>query len=144
MNKTFSELKTFLLRGNVVDLAVGVIIGGAFGKIVTSLVNDIIMPPIGVLLGGTNFSDLKWVIKGATVDASGTEIAEVSMNYGSFIQTVVDFIIIGTVIFFAIKGMNSLQKQKEKEEEVKTEDTPPAPSKEEQLLTEIRDLLKNK
>lgn len=128
------ELKEFMMRGNVVDMAVGVIVGGAFGKIVSSLVSDIIMPPIGVILGGVNFSDLKFIIKGATADA-----AAVSVNYGTFLQTVLDFLIIATAIFFAIKAINTL---KSKKEEVVS--APPAPSKEEVLLTEIRDLLKEK
>ncbi|MBK5722460.1 large-conductance mechanosensitive channel protein MscL [Dysgonomonas sp. Marseille-P4677] len=126
------ELKDFMMRGNVVDLAVGVIVGGAFGKIVSSLVSDIIMPPIGVVLGGVDFSDLKFVLKDAIGDA-----AAVSINYGTFIQTVLDFVIIATAIFFAIKGMNKLQTKKEE-----APVTPPAPTKEEQLLSEIRDLLK--
>lgn len=132
------ELKEFMLRGNVVDMAVGVIIGGAFGKIVSSMVSDVVMPPLGVLIGGVDFSDLKFVIKDATAEA-----AAVSLNYGVFLQTVFDFVIIATVIFFAIKGINSLKSgmKKEEEEEVKVEEVP-APSKEEVLLTEIRDLLK--
>lgn len=126
------ELKQFMMRGNVVDMAVGVIVGGAFGKIVSSLVSDIIMPPIGVILGGVDFSDLRLVIKGATADA-----AAVSINYGTFIQTILDFVIIATAIFFAIKGMNALRTKKEE-----APSAPPAPTKEEVLLTEIRDLLK--
>ncbi len=126
------ELKDFMMRGNVVDMAVGIIIGGAFGKIVSSLVNDIIMPPIGIVLGGVNFSDLKVVLK----EAIGSTAA-VSVNYGIFIQTILDFVIISTAIFFAIKAMNKLQTKKE---EIPA--APPAPSKEEQLLSEIRDLLK--
>ena len=130
------ELKDFMMRGNVVDMAVGVIIGGAFGKIVSSLVSDVIMPPIGVVLGGVDFSELSITLKAATTDA-----AAVTLNYGAFIQTVIDFVIIATVIFFAIKGMNALRT---KEEEAPAVPTPPAPSKEEVLLTEIRDLLKEK
>lgn len=126
------ELKDFMMRGNVVDMAVGVIVGGAFGKIVSSLVSDVIMPPIGMMLNGVDFSDLKLVLKHATADA-----AAVTVNYGSFIQTVLDFVIIATAIFFAIKGINSLRAKKEE-----TPAAPPAPSKEEVLLTEIRDLLK--
>lgn len=126
------ELKSFMMRGNVVDMAVGVIVGGAFGKIVSSLVSDVIMPPIGYILGGMDFSNLKFVIKDA-VD----NVPAVTINYGTFIQTILDFIIIATAIFFAIKGMNSLQNKKE---EVPAE--PPAPTKEEVLLSEIRDLLK--
>lgn len=126
------ELKNFMMRGNVVDLAVGVVVGGAFGKIVSSLVSDIIMPPIGLILGGVDFTDLKLVLKAASGD-----IPAVSINYGSFVQTVLDFVIIATVIFFAIKGMNKLQTAKEEAPKA-----PPAPTKEEQLLTEIRDLIK--
>lgn len=126
------ELKSFMMRGNVVDMAVGVIVGGAFGKIVSSLVSDVIMPPIGYILGGMDFSSLKFVIKEA-VD----NVPAVTINYGTFIQTILDFVIIATAIFFAIKGMNSLQSKKE---EAPAE--PPAPTKEEVLLSEIRDLLK--
>ncbi|QIK55564.1 large-conductance mechanosensitive channel protein MscL [Dysgonomonas sp. HDW5A] len=133
------ELKAFMMRGNVVDMAVGVIVGGAFGQIVNSLVNDVIMPPIGVLLNGVNFSDLKFVIKEASVNGAGTALPAVSLNYGNFIQMVINFVIISTAIFFVIKGMNSLQNKKE---EVPA--APPAPSKEEVLLAEIRDLLKEK
>lgn len=131
------ELKAFMMRGNVVDMAVGVIIGGAFGQIVTSFVNDVIMPPIGVLLNGVNFTDLKFVIKEASVDAVGNALPAVSLNYGNFIQMVINFLIISTVIFFAIKGMNTLQKKK-----IEEPAAPPAPTKEEVLLAEIRDLLK--
>lgn len=133
------ELKAFMMRGNVVDMAVGVIVGGAFGQIVNSLVNDVIMPPIGVLLNGVNFTDLKLVIKEASVDAAGAAIPAVSLNYGNFIQMVINFVIISTAIFFVIKGMNSLQNKKED-----IPAAPPAPSKEEVLLAEIRDLLKEK
>ena len=126
------ELKAFMMRGNVVDMAVGVIVGGAFGKIVSSLVSDVIMPPIGILLGGMNFTELKLTLKHAAGDA-----AAVTINYGTFIQTILDFVIIATAIFFAIKGINALQHKKAEEPAA-----PPAPSKEEVLLTEIRDLLK--
>lgn len=129
------EFKEFAMKGNVVDMAVGVIIGGAFGKIVTSLVNDIIMPLISVITGGVNFKELKYVISPAIPKK---EIAEVAVNYGNFIQNVFDFLIIALCIFTMIKAMNSLKKTKQ--EEV-AEDTP---SNEELLLTEIRDLLKNK
>lgn len=122
-----SEFKKFALKGNVVDLAVGVIIGAAFGKIVTSLVNDIIMPLIGLLLGGISFTNLKFPIKDAVI------------TYGAFIQTVVDFFIVAFSIFLFVKLFNRL---KRKEEEVAPE--PPAPTKEEELLAEIRDLLKAK
>jgi large conductance mechanosensitive channel len=126
------EFKTFAMRGNVVDMAVGIIIGGAFGKIVSSLVNDVIMPPIGVLIGGVDFKDLSMTIKEAEGD-----VAAVTINYGNFIQNIFDFIIVAFAIFMVIKGMNSMKK---KEEEAPA--APPAPSKEEQLLAEIRDLLK--
>ena len=129
------EFKEFAMKGNVVDLAVAVIIGGAFGKIVSSFVNDIVMPPIGVLLGGVNFKDLSIIIK----EAEG-ELPAVVLSYGNFIQNVVDFLIIAFVIFMAIKGMNSFKK---KEVEAPAP-PPPAPPKSEVLLEEIRDLLKNK
>lgn len=133
------EFKKFALKGNVVDLAVAVIIGGAFGKIVSSLVNDVIMPPIGLALGGVNFKDLMYVLKEASILPDGTEVAAVAIKYGSFLQAVIDFLIIAFVIFMAIKAMNRLQKK----EEAKPA-PPPAPSKEELLLTEIRDILKEK
>ena len=126
------EFRDFAMRGNVVDMAVGIIIGGAFGKIVSSFVNDVLMPPIGMAIGGVDFSDLAMTLK----EASG-EAAAVTLNYGSFIQTVIDFLIIAFAIFMAIKAMNSLKK---KEEEAPA--APPKPSAEETLLTEIRDLLK--
>lgn len=133
------ELKDFMMRGNVVDMAVGVVVGGAFGQIVTSLVNDVIMPPIGVLLSDVNFSELKMVIKHATTNAAGELVPAVTVNYGAFIQTIINFMIIATAIFFTIKALNKVHKKKEE-----TPAAPPAPSKEEVLLTEIRDLLKDK
>ena len=134
------EFKEFAVKGNVVDLAVAVIIGGAFGKIVSSFVNDIIMPPLGLLLGGVDFKDLAVVLKEAEMDAAGeVAVAAVTLNYGMFIQNVVDFVIIAFVIFLAIKGMNNMKKKKEKKEEAAP---PPAPPKSEVLLEEIRDLLK--
>lgn len=137
-----SEFKSFAMRGNVVDMAVGIIIGGAFGKIVSSVVADIIMPPVGLLLGGVKFTDLKAELKPAVLDAAGAvQTAAVSINYGNFIQTTVDFLIIALAIFMMIKGMNSL---KRKEEVPAEAPAPPAPSKEELLLSEIRDILKNK
>jgi large conductance mechanosensitive channel len=128
------EFKTFAMRGNVVDMAVGIIIGGAFGKIVSSLVADVIMPPIGVIIGGVNFSNLAITIKKAVGDT-----AAVTIGYGKFIQSVFDFLIIAFAIFMVIKVMNSLKK---KEDEAPTQ--PPEPSKEEVLLTEIRDALLQK
>jgi large conductance mechanosensitive channel len=135
------EFKSFAMRGNVIDLAVAVIIGGAFGKIVASFVADIIMPPIGLLIGGVNFTDLKWEMKAAEV-FDGVEKAAVTLNYGNFLQVTFDFLIIAFAIFMAIKGLNSLQKKEEAAPEIPA--PPPAPSKEELLLTEIRDLLKEK
>ena len=142
------EFKTFALKGNVVDMAVGVIIGGAFGKIVTSLVNDIIMPPIGVLMGGVDFKDLGIVIKeGVAATETTPEVAEVVWKYGAFIQQVVDFLIIAVCVFVMIKLINKLSNLRKKEEEVVAPEPAPAPepepTKEEILLTEIRDLLKN-
>ena len=128
------EFKTFALRGNVVDMAVGIVIGGAFGKIVSSFVADVIMPPLGILIGGVNFADLAITIKAASTDA-----AAVTLNYGKFIQSIVDFVIIAFAIFMVIKAMNSLKKKEEAEPA-----TPPPPSKEETLLTEIRDALMQK
>ncbi|MBP3425088.1 MAG: large-conductance mechanosensitive channel protein MscL [Alistipes sp.] len=136
------EFKAFALKGNVMDMAVGVIIGGAFGKIVTSLVNDIIMPPIGILVGGVDFSNLKLVIKKAVIEG-GAEIAPaVTWNYGAFIQQVVDFTILALCVFMMVKVMNKLLKKEEAKPAPAP--APPAPSKEEVLLTEIRDLLKEK
>jgi large conductance mechanosensitive channel len=126
------EFKEFAVKGNVIDMAVGIVIGGAFGKIVSSFVADVIMPPIGVLVGGINFSNLAFTIK----EAAG-EAPAVVLGYGKFIQTAVDFTIIAFAIFMVIKAINSL---KRKEEEAPA--APPEPSKEEVLLTEIRDLLK--
>ena len=134
-----SEFKEFAMRGNVVDLAVGVVIGAAFGKIVASLVNDIIMPAIGYLVGGVNFSDLAFELKPASVDAAGAEVAAVLIRYGAFIQTIVDFLIIAFAIFVAVKVINSL---KRKEEAAPA--APPEPSEEVKLLTEIRDALKSR
>ena len=130
----FQEFKTFAMRGNVVDMAVGIIVGGAFGKIVSSFVADVIMPPIGILLGNVDFTDLAITLKQASGD-----IAAVTINYGKFIQTVIDFVIIAFAIFIAIKAMNSLKKK-----EAEAPAAPPAPSKEEILLTEIRDALVKK
>ena len=142
------EFKAFAMKGNVVDMAVGVIIGGAFGKIVSSVVADVIMPPIGLLVGGVNFTDLKWVMKDAVAevkDEAGNVITAaqdaVTLNYGNFLQVTFDFLIIAFSIFLMIKLLTKLT-EKKKEEEKATPAPPPAPSKEELLLTEIRDLLK--
>lgn len=128
------DFKEFASRGNVVDLAVGLVIGAAFGKIVSSFVGDILMPPIGVLLGGVNFTEFKIVLAAATETA-----AAVTINYGNFIQTIFDFVIIAFAIFWVVKVMNKMKKK-----EAATPITPPAPSNQEVLLGEIRDLLKNK
>ena len=136
MKKFFKEFKDFAMRGNVLDMAVGVVIGGAFGKITTSLVNDIIMPFVSMLTGGIDFSQWKWVLKAAD---EATEIAEVAVNFGNLITVVLDFIIIAFVIFSLIKAMNKLKK---KEEEKPAEPEAPAGPTTEELLTEIRDLLK--
>ena len=141
--KLVDEFKAFAMRGNVVDMAVGIIIGGAFGKIISSVVADVIMPPIGLLLGGVKFTDLKLILKDPVLDAAGAVTTQaVSINYGNFIQTSVDFLIIAFAIFMMIKAMNSLKKK----DETPVEAPPPAPepTKEEILLTEIRDLLKSK
>jgi len=135
--KLVKEFKEFAMRGNVVDMAVGIVIGAAFGKIVSSLVNDIIMPPIGMLLGGVDFTELKIILKGATVSDADEAIQAVTINYGNFVQITLDLIIVAFAIFMVIKGMNSMKKK-----EIEKPATPPEPSKEEKLLSEIRDLLK--
>ena len=127
-----SEFKDFAMRGNVIDMAVGIVIGGAFGKIVSSFVSDVLMPPIGIMMGGVDFSDLAVVLQQASGD-----VAAVTLNYGSFIQTVVDFLIIAFAIFMVIKAMNNMKKKEET-----APAAPPKPSAEEVLLTEIRDALK--
>jgi large conductance mechanosensitive channel len=129
-----SEFKDFAMKGNVVDMAVGIVIGGAFGKIVSSFVADVLMPPIGLLLGNVDFSDLA-----VTLRAAGESGEAVLISYGSFIQTVVDFVIIAFAIFMVVKAMNSMKKKEEA-----APAAPPAPSKEEVLLTEIRDALRSK
>ncbi|MDH4126454.1 MAG: large-conductance mechanosensitive channel protein MscL [Gammaproteobacteria bacterium] len=127
-----SEFKAFAMRGNVVDMAVGIVMGGAFGKIVSSFVADVLMPPIGIILGGVDFSDLAVTLKAAADGA-----AAVTLNYGQFVQTVVDFLIIAFAIFLVVKAMNAVKKKDEEKPAA-----PPAPSKEEVLLTEIRDALR--
>ena len=135
------EFKEFAMRGNVIDLAVGVVIGGAFGKIVASLVADVIMPPIGLLVGGVNFTDLKLEMKPAEM-VDGVEKAAVTLNYGNFLQVTFDFIIVAFAIFMFIKLINRLNRKKE--EVPAAPPAPPVPTNEEVLLTEIRDLLKTK
>jgi large conductance mechanosensitive channel len=134
-----SEFKEFIAKGNVMDLAVGVIIGGAFGKIVTSLVDQVIMPPIGLLLGGIDFSQLKIVLKAADAAAKAPEVA---ISYGAFFNTLIQFLIVAFVVFMIVKGVNSLRR--EKAAEPAAPPAPPAPSASENLLTEIRDLLKSR
>ncbi len=142
------EFKTFIARGNVMDMAVGVIVGGAFGKITTSLVNDIIMPLISLLIGGISFENWKVVLKQAVLDpATGAELsAAVSLNFGTFLATILDFLIIALAVFCMVKLINGFRDKaealKKKEEEAAAVEAPPAPSNEEVLLTEIRDLLK--
>lgn len=140
MSNLLKEFKEFAMKGNVIDMAVGVVIGAAFGKIVSSLVDDIIMPLVGVATGGMNFTDYKWVIQEAV--SQGTEIIkpEVTMNWGAWVQTIVDFLIVAFCIFIAIKFMNKLRRNKE--EEAVAPAPAPEPTKEEVLLTEIRDLLR--
>ena len=134
------EFKEFAMKGNVVDMAVGFILGGAFSTIVKSLVNDVIMPPIGLALGGVDFSNLKVVLKEAVMNGEEVVTEAVSINYGMFINTVISFIIVAACLFFIIKAMNSLKK---KEEEAPAEpEAPPPPPREQVLLEEIRDLLK--
>ena len=142
-----AEFKEFIARGNVIDMAVGVVIGSAFTKIVNSLVNDVIMPVIGFIIGGINFSDFKIVLKEAIAETETTAaVAEVAINYGTFIQMIIDFLLIAIVVFTMVKVINRLRRIREKEEAVVEEPAPapaePEPSNEEKLLTEIRDLLK--
>ena len=149
MKKFFEEFKAFAMRGNVIDMAVGVVIGGAFGKITTSIVNDIIMPVVGMITGGVNFADWKIVLKAAEGEA-----AEVAITYGNTIAIILDFIIVAFAIFCMVKAINGMRAKaeelkKKQEEEAKAAEeaappAPPAPSAEEVLLTEIRDLLKDK
>lgn len=142
MKKFMEEFNAFAMRGNVLDMAVGVVIGGAFGKISASLVNDIIMPLISLITGGIDFSAWKWVLKAAIMEGEEVITPEIAINFGNLISVVLDFIIIAFAIFCMLKAINSLKK---KEEEAPAEEPAPAePSAEEKLLTEIRDLLANK
>ncbi|MBQ9073487.1 MAG: large-conductance mechanosensitive channel protein MscL [Muribaculaceae bacterium] len=140
--KFLTDFKEFAMKGNVIDMAVGVIIGGAFGKIVTSLVNDVIMPLVGRAIGGLNFKDLKWTLEEAVMDGETVVTPAVTLNYGNFIQNVVDFIIIAFCIFVMIKLLMNLKRKKAEPEPEPAPASEPAPTKEELLLTEIRDLLK--
>lgn len=135
--KIFKEFKEFAMKGNVTDMAIGIIIGAAFGKIVSSLVTDIIMPPIGLLVGGVNFTDLKFKMKSPIPD-----IAPVTINYGNFIQVVFDFLIVAFAVFMLVKALNATKKRSEKKELEKP--VVIEPTNEEKLLAEIRDLLKDK
>ena len=140
MKEILQEFKQFAMRGNVVDMAVGIIIGGAFGKIVSSLVSDVIMPGVGLLVGGVNFTDLKITLKDAVMNGEEVVSPAVAINYGNFLQVTFDFIIIAYADFMLVKGVNALSKKKE--EKPAAPATPPAPPADIQLLTEIRDLLK--
>ena len=142
MGKFINEFKEFAVKGNAVDMAVGVIIGGAFGKIVTSIVNDIIMPPIGWIIGGVNFSELKATLPAVSV--AGEELAPATINYGSFIQTIFDFLIIALCVFFLVRIINKLARKRKKVEQKAAKPEPPKVSAEEKLLAEIRDLLKER
>ena len=143
MKGFISEFKTFIARGNVIDMAVGVVIGGAFGKISTSLVNDIIMPLVSLITGGIDFSAWKLVLVQGVTDAEGTVVTpEVALNYGNLISVILDFLIIAFAIFCVIKAINKLHRKPE--EAPAEEPAPPEPSNEEKLLTEIRDLLKDR
>ncbi len=144
MSKFLDEFKAFAVKGNAVDMAVGVIIGGAFGKIVTSIVNDIIMPPIGWLIGGVNFSELKVTLPAINTPGGLQNLSEATINYGAFIQTIIDFIIVAFCVFLLVKGIMALSASKKEAEEAPAAPAEPTPTKEEILLTEIRDLLKKK
>ena len=146
MKKFFEEFKAFAMRDNVVDMAVGVVIGGAFGKITTSIVNDIIMPLISMLTGGVDFTQWKWVLKEAVLDAEGAVVStEVAINFGNTIAIILDFIIIAFAVFCLVKALNSLHRKEEEPapEPAPEPEAPPAPTAEE-LLGEIRDLLKER
>lgn len=138
MKKFFSEFREFISRGNVIDLAVGIIIGGAFGKITASLVSDIIMPPVGLLIAGMHFQDLKYVLKPEVTHPDGSIVPAVSINYGMFLQTVIDFLIIALAIFLLVKAINTLRRKQAQTEAA------PADSREVLLLSEIRDALKGR
>jgi len=135
--KMIEEFKKFALKGNAVDMAIGIIIGAAFGKIVSSLVNDVIMPPIGLMIGGVDFTELKVILKDASVDNAGKAIAAASINYGTFVQTALDFLIIAFVIFMMVRAMNRMVRN-----QAVAPAPPPEPTTQEKLLGEIRDLLK--
>lgn len=139
MKKFLEEFKTFAMRGNVLDMAVGVVIGGAFGKITTSIVNDLIMPLVSILTGGIRFDDWKIVLKEAVMAGGEVVTPEVALTFGSTLAVILDFIIVAFAVFCLVKGINKLHRKKEEEPAA-----PPEPSNEEKLLTEIRDLLKER
>jgi large conductance mechanosensitive channel len=133
------EFKEFAVKGNMVDLAVGIIIGGAFGKVVSSIVSDVLMPPLGYLIGGINFTDIKIHLKAPAIDLAGKAAQEVTINIGNFIQSLVDFTIIAFAVFLMVKAINQMHKK-----QAEAPAAPPVPTPQEVLLTEIRDLLKKK
>ena len=141
MGKFFQEFKEFAVKGNVMDMAIGVVIGGAFGKIVTSLVSDIIMPVIGAITGGLNFTEWKWVISQAVIEGEEVVKPEVAITWGNFLQVIFDFLIIALSIFMVVKGINKMKAKLEKPAEPEAPAAPAGPTQEE-LLAEIRDLLK--
>ena len=143
MKKMWKEFKTFAYKGNVLDLAVGVIIGGAFGKIITSLVNDVVMPLLGLLMGGVDLSSLKWVLTSAVMEGDTIVMAENALYYGQFIQSIVDFFLIALSVFIMVRAINRLGDMRKKKEEQAAGNAkaPPAPTSED-LLAEIRDILK--
>ncbi len=140
--KIITEFKEFAMKGNVLDMAIGIILGGAFGKIVSSLVTDVLMPPLGLLIGGVDFSDLRITLKHEVLNAAGAILSPaVSINYGKFVQSAIDFTLVALAIFILIKGINRLRKKSAEPAEAAV---PPAPTKQEVLLTEIRDILGKK
>ena len=147
MKKMLKEFKDFIMRGNVLDMAVGVIVAGAFGKITTSLVNDVFMPFISFLFGARDMTALNLVVRPEVVNEAGEVVqAAITIGFGTFVATIIDFILVALVVFMVVKAINAAKAkmEKKKEEEPAAPPAPPAPSKEEVLLTEIRDLLKNK
>ncbi|MBE6940220.1 MAG: large-conductance mechanosensitive channel protein MscL [Ruminococcaceae bacterium] len=141
MKKFMAEFKAFAMRGNVLDMAVGVIIGGAFGKITTSLVNDVLMPLLSMLTGGLDFTAWKWILKAAVMEGETVVTPEIAVNFGTLLAVVIDFIFIAFAVFLLVKTMNALHRKKEEPEPEPEPEAPAAPTTEE-LLTEIRDLLK--
>ena len=145
MKKFFEEFKTFAMRGNVIDMAVGVVIGGAFGKISTSIVNDVIMPVVSLITGGIDFTAWKLVLKQAVLAADGAVVTpEVAVNFGNTVAVIVDFIIVAFAVFCMVKALNNLHRKKEEPAPEPEAPAEPEPTAEEKLLTEIRDLLKEK